>query len=113
MSNLMCYQLNCDQPNLLFNEEVGILTKQWLAGLGHSDGQANITCSLTDTGYRIYRTPNVNYDANDSSTRTMWGGFQLNNTFSIHQSPANRSNNFQRNRIEDLCRSRFARMDSR
>lgn len=62
--------------NLAFNESCGIASKQWVGGLS-SYTQSNCSCSLTDDGYRIYRTPNVNPTNNGS---TMWGGFVLDNT---------------------------------
>lgn len=62
--------------NLLFNEAYGIATKQWVGGMS-SYTQSNCQVSLTDNGYRVYRTPNVNPTDNGN---TMWGGFVIKNT---------------------------------
>ena len=61
--------------NMLIDESWGIQTKQWLRGLS-SYTQSNCQVSLTDDGYRIYRTPNVNLTDNG---QTMWGGFVIRN----------------------------------
>ncbi len=61
--------------NLLFNEAYGIATKQWVGGMS-SYTQSNCQVSLTDNGYRVYRTPNVNPTDNGN---TMWGGFVISN----------------------------------
>ena len=62
--------------NKLESANYGIETKTWAAGLARYQ-QSNCQCTLTDDGYRIYRTPNITYSSSDSSTRTMWGGLVL------------------------------------
>lgn len=59
--------------NLLFNEAYGIATKQWVGGMS-SYTQSHCQVTLTDDGYRIYRTPNQTYS---DSNRVMWGGFVI------------------------------------
>lgn len=61
-------------PNLWAAANQGIINKTFTGGLT-SFTQSNCQVTLTDDGYKIYRPPNVTYDANNSSTRTMWGGF--------------------------------------
>lgn len=53
--------------------EYSLRKKEWNYGLS-SYTQSNCSCTLTDNGYRIYRTPNVNPTDNGS---TMWGGLVL------------------------------------
>ena len=59
--------------NLLELTEYSLRKKEWNYGLS-SYTQSNCSCTLTDNGYRIYRTPNVNPTDNGS---TMWGGLVL------------------------------------
>lgn len=59
--------------NLLELTEYSLRKKEWGYGLS-SYTQSNCSCTLTDNGYRIYRTPNVNPTDNGS---TMWGGLVL------------------------------------
>lgn len=65
-------------PNITMNQDYGIKSKTWVPGLS-SYTQSNCTCTLTDDGYRIYRTPNVKNQSNGGSN-SMWGGFVLDNT---------------------------------
>ena len=62
--------------NIVLEAAYGIETKQYLGGLSNY-AQSNCQVSLTDDGYRIYRTPNVNPTDNGN---TMWGGFVLSNS---------------------------------
>ena len=59
--------------NLLELTEYSLRKKEWNYGLS-SYTQSNCSCTLTDNGYRIYRTPNVNPTDNGSP---MWGGLVL------------------------------------
>lgn len=59
--------------NLLELTEYSLRKKTWGYGLS-SYTQSNCSCTLTDNGYRIYRTPNVNPTDNG---QTMWGGLVL------------------------------------
>ena len=59
--------------NLLELTEYSLRKKEWGYGLS-SYTQSNCSCTLTDDGYRIYRTPNVNPADNGS---TMWGGLVI------------------------------------
>lgn len=59
--------------NLLELTEYSLRKKTWGYGLS-SYTQSNCSCTLTDNGYRIYRTPNVNPTDNGS---TMWGGLVI------------------------------------
>ena len=59
--------------NLLELTEYNLRKKTWGYGLS-SYTQSNCSCTLTDDGYRIYRTPNVNPTDNG---QTMWGGLVL------------------------------------
>lgn len=59
--------------NLLELTEYSLRKKTWGYGLS-SYTQSNCSCTLTDDGYRIYRTPNVNPTDNGS---TMWGGLVI------------------------------------
>lgn len=59
--------------NLLELTEYSLRKKEWSNGLS-SYTQSNCQCTLTDNGYRIYRTPNVNPTDNG---QTMWGGFVI------------------------------------
>ena len=59
--------------NLLELTEYSLRKKEWNYGLS-SYTQSNCSCTLTDNGYRIYRTPNVNPTDNGS---TMWGGLVI------------------------------------
>ena len=59
--------------NILELTEYSLRKKTWGYGLS-SYTQSNCSCTLTDNGYRIYRTPNVNPTDNGS---TMWGGLVL------------------------------------
>lgn len=65
--------------NLWAAANQGIINKTFTGGL-NSYTQSNCQVTLTDDGYRIYRPPNITYDSNDSSTRTMWGGFLYRNS---------------------------------
>ena len=58
---------------LLELTEYSLRKKTWGYGLS-SYTQSNCSCTLTDDGYRIYRTPNVNPTDNGS---TMWGGLVI------------------------------------
>lgn len=59
--------------NLLELTEYSLRKKEWDYGLSYFN-QSNCSCTLTDNGYRIYRTPNVNPTDNG---QTMWGGLVL------------------------------------
>lgn len=59
--------------NLLELTEYSLRKKEWNYGLS-SYTQSNCSCTLTDNGYRIYRTPNVNLTDNG---QTMWGGLVI------------------------------------
>lgn len=59
--------------NLLELTEYSLRKKEWNYGLS-SYTQSNCSCTLTDDGYRIYRTPNVNPTDNG---QTMWGGLVI------------------------------------
>ena len=59
--------------NLLELTEYSLRKKEWNYGLS-SYTQSNCSCTLTDNGYRIYRTPNVN-PTDDGNT--MRGGLVL------------------------------------
>ena len=59
--------------NLLELTEYSLRKKEWDYGLSYFN-QSNCSCTLTDNGYRIYRTPNVNPTDNG---QTMWGGLIL------------------------------------
>ena len=59
--------------NLLELTEYSLRKKTMSYGLS-SYTQSNCSCTLTDDGYRIYRTPNVNPTDNG---QTMWGGLVL------------------------------------
>ena len=59
--------------NLLELTEYSLRKKEWSNGLSKYT-QSNCQCTLTDDGYRIYRTPNVNPTDNGS---TMWGGLVI------------------------------------
>ena len=59
--------------NLLELTEYSLRKKEWNYGLS-SYTQSNCSCTLTDSGYRIYRTPNVNPTDNG---QTMWGGLVI------------------------------------
>lgn len=59
--------------NLAYNAQVGIATKTFIAPLS-SYTQSNCQVTLTDSGYRIYRPPNLTQSANGN---TMWGGLVL------------------------------------
>jgi hypothetical protein len=62
--------------NMIFSSQEGILKKKWMGNLS-SYTQANCSCTLTDDGYRIYRTPNTN-NSSSGGSNSMWGGFVLN-----------------------------------
>lgn len=59
--------------NLIYNAQVGILKKKFIAPLT-SYTQSNCQVTLTNDGYRIYRPPNLTVANNGN---TMWGGFVL------------------------------------
>ena len=59
--------------NIIEKVNLALLDKTFKDGLSYYT-QANCTCSCTDTGYRIYRTPNVNPTDNGN---TMWGGLVI------------------------------------
>ena len=59
--------------NLLELTEYSLRKKEWGYGLS-AYTQSNCSCTLTDNGYRIYRTPNVNPTDNG---QTMWGGLVI------------------------------------
>ena len=59
--------------NLLELTEYSLRKRTWGYGLS-SYTQSNCSCTLTNYGYRIYRTPNVNPTDNGS---TMWGGLVI------------------------------------
>lgn len=59
--------------NLLELTEYSLRKKEWGYGLSYFN-QPNCSCTLTDDGYRIYRTPNVNPTDNG---QTMWGGLVI------------------------------------
>ena len=87
---IMAYEfIENSLPNMLWNENDGIATKTWKGGLSKYV-QSNCSCTLTDRGYRIYRTPNVNPTDNGN---TMWGGFVIRNTdnqFNVNSTYNNR-----------------------
>ena len=89
-NSMTSYQLFEQKNNIVFNEEFGIISKQWLDGLS-SYIQAHCQCTLTDDGYRIYRTPNKTYSGDGS---VMWGGFVLMNTNNIFDPNATYDNRF-------------------
>ena len=68
--------------NKLESTNYAIEMKTFSNGLS-SYTQKNCQCTLTDDGYRIYRTPNAN---TTNSGSTMWGGFVV--------KPFNIDNNF-------------------
>ena len=74
--DLMCLEYEEKYGNILFEQNIGILNKQWIPGLSKFE-QTHCKCTLTDIGYRIYRTPNLTYPADGT---VMWGGFVLDNT---------------------------------
>ena len=63
--------------NILLLESSGIEKQEFLGALGKAATQTNCQCTLTASGYRIYRPPNITYNSSDSSTKTMWGGLRL------------------------------------
>lgn len=64
------------RKNLLQSVNQAIKDKEFKNGLS-SYTQANTIVTLTDRGYRIYRTPNVNPTDNGN---TMWGGLRIDMT---------------------------------
>ena len=74
--NISFYEYEEKSHNMLFDQNIGILTKTWVAGLSKYN-QTHCQCTLTDDGYRIYRTPNLTYPDAGS---VMWGGFVIDNT---------------------------------
>lgn len=76
--NYLCYEFDekMDVKNMLAGVQEALTKKTFVNGLS-SYTQSNCQVTLTDEGYRIYRTPNVNPTDNG---RTMWGGFVLDNT---------------------------------
>ena len=78
--DLMSFEFDDLSNNMIELENYGIDSKQWLGGLTKAATQVNCQCTLEDDGYRIYRPPNITYNASDSSTKTMWGGLVLRNT---------------------------------
>jgi len=76
--NLLAYNFEETCSNIAFKTNLGIIDKQYADGLS-SFQQRNCVCTLTNEGYRIYRTPNITYDGT-SATRTMYGGFLVTNT---------------------------------
>lgn len=76
--NYLCYEFNekMDAKNMLAGVQEALTKKTFVNGLS-SYTQSNCQVTLTDEGYRIYRTPNVN-PTDDG--QTMWGGFVLDNT---------------------------------
>lgn len=56
--------------NILYATNNALLNKTFTSGLS-SYTQAHCQCTLTDDGYRIYRTPNKTLDTDG---RVMWGG---------------------------------------
>ena len=75
-NNFKCYELDETTNNMLAEQEIGILTKTWGNGLS-SYTQQHCQCTLTDDGYRIYRTPDLIYS---QAGTVMWGGFVIDNT---------------------------------
>lgn len=71
--------------NMLMDVAYAIASKQWINGLS-SYTQSHCSCSLTDDGYRIYRTPNKTYPGDGT---IMWGGFVIdcgtNNRFGLEK----------------------------
>ena len=59
--------------NLLENINYAVEKKTFITGI-RTYTQSNCQCSLTDDGFRIYRTPNAPYPG---SGQTMWGGLVL------------------------------------
>lgn len=57
--------------NLLWDFEMALLNKEWKNGVSCCT-QNHCSCSLTDKGFRIYRTPNI-----PSADHDMWGGLRL------------------------------------
>lgn len=70
---------------MLIDPAWSIEMKQWSNGIS-SYTQSHCQCTLTDDGYRIYRTPNKTYPGDGT---VMWGGFVLdcgtNNRFGLTQ----------------------------
>ena len=62
--------------NLLNNANNSLINKEWSNGLS-SYTQSHCQCTLTDDGYRIYRTPNKTVSGDGY---VMWGGFVLSNS---------------------------------
>lgn len=62
--------------NILYNVEVARINKQFRNGLSYFT-QSHCQCSLTDNGYRIYRTPNKTIS---SDGHVMWEGLVISNT---------------------------------
>lgn len=62
-----------ERPNLAFKLNDAVKNKTFTDGLS-SYAQSNCRVTLTDSGYRIYRPPNLTVSANGN---TMWGGLRL------------------------------------
>lgn len=69
-------ELNEGLTNIISKLEYNRQKKVWADGLS-SYTQTHCQCTLTDDGYRIYRTPNLVYS---SVGTVMWGGFVIDNT---------------------------------
>jgi len=69
------YEFQTTMENLAAPASNNIILKQMGNGLA-SYTQANCQCTLTDDGFRVYRTPNI-----DSSAHNMWGGLQFSPNF--------------------------------
>ena len=69
-------ELNEGLTNIISKLEYNRQKKVWADGLS-SYTQTHCQCTLTDDGYRIYRTPNLVYS---SAGTVMWGGFVIDNT---------------------------------
>lgn len=64
--------------NLLFEENYGVVSKQWLGGLSTARVGSNASITLTDTGYRIYRSPNQTGTPGSGSGQTQnWIGLHI------------------------------------
>ena len=62
--------------NLMFLPAQGIEAQLWTTGLS-AYTQSNCSCSLTTSGFRIYRPPNKNPTDHGN---TMWGGLRVINS---------------------------------
>lgn len=73
--NFYAYEFESTLDNLIAPAANAIIQKQFVNGLSGYN-QTNCQTSITDTGYRVYRTPNI-----DSSAQNMWGGLRITPNF--------------------------------